>query len=155
MSRSKTLTAFLMTLMFSQMASAVIVEETFKSQSPEVTLEKNNSVASDRDELISRTGLLTLESQLPRLNAKDFVQDFNVFAKADISDNIVNYTGLENSGIANRADYHGWMVAELSVAAVDQEEVARVPEPSSLSLLLGPLLLLLWRMDVLPKFFRK
>ncbi|MET0355744.1 MAG: hypothetical protein ABW044_03145 [Cellvibrio sp.] len=166
MSRLNKLNTFLITLVFAHSASAVIVQDTFGIQTTkEISLEKNNENTGQANRVVAhykgdngtsfRTGYLALDTQLPVLNGLDLVQDFSVLPTPNVQDNVVSYIGLESSGIANRADYHGWTVANLSVVEVDADEAVTVPEPSSLLLFFAPVMLLLWRVGLSSKISRE
>jgi hypothetical protein len=168
MSRLKKLNVFFITIIFSHSATAVIVEgsvsgKSAASYSTNLTQEQAQTdgvnyiyqQATNYDSKGSsyNIGSLELASQTPALHTGDLVQNLSLLPSATVYDNVVSYAGLES--VASRADYHGWVAVNLTATKVDAEEAVTVPEPSSLLLLLGPLLFLLWRMDVFPKSFRK
>jgi hypothetical protein len=159
MSRLKKLTAVFITLIFSQAAAAVIVDG--PSVSKAIDLYSSTSTAEtlvgqyDVNSASYASAPLTIATQTLASPGSSLIPNLPVLPALDVYDNVVSYAGLESLGVASRADYHGWMAVNLSPTKADAEETVTVPEPSSLLLLVGPFLFLLWRMDVLPKFFRR
>lgn len=164
MSLPNKLSAFLITLIFSNCALAVIVEGGFSGQVTDEFVEEFDANASQSriaDNYENKNGIslnedfASYEPQIPNLNSLSADQSFSLLLGPNVYDNVVSYAGFENSGIASRADYHGWMAVNLSATKVDIEETVTVPEPSSLLLFFGPLLFIFWRASLLPKFTRK
>jgi len=165
MSLPTKLNAFLITLIFSNCASAVIVEDGFSSQVSDEFVAENSDINANQSRLndtyengngiLLHASFTSHESQALELNSLAADQNFSVLPKPNVYDNLVSYAGFENSGIASRADYHGWMTVNLAAAKVDVQEAVTVPEPSSPLLFLGPLVFILWRAGLLPKFIRK
>lgn len=102
----------------------------------------------DNDGQSKRQGSLTLESDIAFLNNLGLIQNR---ANGGDSDSIAGYIYFENSGTLNGVNYFGWVVGELSNFEIHVREPVAVPEPSSLLLFLGPVLLLLWRSGLLPR----
>ena len=168
MSRLKKLNAFFITLIFSHSATAVIVEGSVSGKSAElyssslaqeqVQTDGVNHIYQQATNYDSKNspyniGGLELASQRSALHSDGLAQNIILLPSSTVYDNVVSYAGLES--VASRADYHGWVAVNLNATKVDADEAVTVPEPSSLLLLFGPLLFLLWRMDVLPRTSRK
>jgi len=169
MSRLKKLNAFFIILLFSHSATAIIVEGSVSGKATESystsfvqeqaqTDVKNiyqEATTSDLKGTPNNIVSFELASQSPALHTHGLAQNLSLLPSSTVYDNVVSYAGLEVTGVASRADYHGWVAVNLNATKVDADEAVTVPEPSSLLLLLGPLLFLLWRMDVLPRTSRK
>ena len=170
MSRLKKLNAFFIILIFSHSATAIIVEGSvsgnatesystnFVQEQAQTDVLKNiYQQATTFDLKGSPNNILSFElaSQSPALHTGGLAQNLSLLPSSTVYDNVVSYAGLEVTGVASRADYHGWVAVNLNATKVDADEAVTVPEPSSLLLLFGPLLYLLWRMDVLPRTSRK
>ena len=168
MSRLKKLNAFFIILLFSHSATAVIVEGSVSVKSAELyssSLTKEQAQTDGVNHIYQQAtnydskgssyniGSLELASQTLALHAGGLAQNLTLLPSPTVYDNVVSYAGLES--VASRADYHGWVAVNLNATKVDADEAVTVPEPSSLLLLLGPLLFLLWRMDFFPRSFRK
>jgi len=95
-----------------------------------------------------RAGSFSLEPAATFLNGLDLIQN----ASADTNSyggNVVGYLSFETKGKLNGVDYFGWMVGE-----INQFEIhVQTPEPSSLLLFLGPLLLILSRAGLIANPF--
>ncbi|RYY75612.1 MAG: hypothetical protein EOO52_09510 [Gammaproteobacteria bacterium] len=170
MSRPNNFNALLITVLFSHTATAAIVEGSVSGKTAglySTHLTQEQTQAEDLKYLDSQTtnydlkdgsynpGNLELVTQKPVLHASSLSQNLSLIPSSTIYDNVVSYAGLEAVGVASRADYHGWVAVNLSAAKADTEETVTVPEPSSLLLLIGPFLFLLWRLDLLPRVFRR
>jgi|GEM_PF-2739495 len=168
MSRLKKLNAFFITLIFSHTATAVIVEGSVSGKAAELYslsltqdqvqtdgVNHTYQQAATYDAKGSSYNIVSLASQTPSLQTGGLAQNLSLLPSSNVHDNVVSYAGLESVGVASRADYHGWVAVNLNATKVDANEAVTVPEPSSLLLLLGPLLFLLWRMDVLSGISRK
>jgi len=170
MSRLKKLNAFFIILLFSHSATAIIVEgsvsgKATESYSTSVVQEQaqtdvlkniyQQATTSDLKGSPNNIVSFELASQSPALHTGGLAQNLSLLPSSTVYDNVVSYAGLEVTGVASRADYHGWVAVNLNATKVDADEAVTVPEPSSLLLLLGPLLFLLWRMDVLTGISRK
>ena len=150
MSRLKKLNTFLITLIFSHSASAVIVASSAENKVAELySLGLSGENSAEKSDLSGNS--LAIAPSLYDANA---IQDA-LLPLSDAHDNIVSYAGLETSGIANRVDYHGWMISELAPVEVQAEDIVTVPEPSPILLLIAPLLLLFSRTKSISRIFRK
>lgn len=150
MSRLKKLNAFLITLIFSHSALAVVIEGSITENAVERYPERLTGKVSSTD-IYTDAKNLDIASQLTALHSNSLTQNLHLLPSSDVYDNIVSYSGLEAIGVASRADYHGWMAVNLSATKVNSEETVTVPEPSPLLLLVGPLLLLVFRAGVFTK----
>ena len=162
MSRLKKLNAFFIILIFSHSATAVIVKGFVSGSAAELnstTLTKE-LVQNDSVKYSEHYGTYSLPNpelaiQTSATNNVDLAKDIPLLPSSSVYDNVVSYAGLEVTGVASRADYHGWVAVNLNSTKVDADEAVTVPEPSSLLILFGPLLFLLWRTDVLTGISRK
>ena len=159
MSRLNKLKTFLIISIFSHSATAVIVESSVVDKTTELysssfSSEDISLAKNDRQANSFAVADFAVTSQSPILYVTNSIQG-SLLPLSDARDNIVSYASLETSGIANRVDYHGWMVSEVGPVDVQAEDVVTVPEPSPILLLVVPLLLLLWREKLLPGIFRK
>ena len=91
-----------------------------------------------------RQGSFSLEPGGLFLNGLSLIQN-----ASDASWNVIGYTYFETRGTLNGLDYHGWMVGEINKFDIR----VQTPEPSSLLLLLGPLVLLLFRAGLITNPF--
>lgn len=167
MFKLKKLNAFFITLIFSgsifsSSVGAVVVGGSVSGAATEPHLISSVLVADKQqilndsvDAVAKKAANLEIASQQSTPHGLDVAQHSSLLPSASVYDNLVGYTGLENSGIANRAEYHGWMISELTAVDMKDDDVVTVPEPSPILLFLGPLLLLLWRLDLLPKALRR
>jgi hypothetical protein len=168
MSRLKKLNTFFITLLLSHSATAVIVQgsvsdnateshSTILTQAPAQLngVKHVDQQSTNYNATFSSDHRLALAFEAQTTPAGSLLQNLSMIPPSTVYDNVVSYAGLEAVGVASRADYHGWMAVNLGVIRVDAEEAVTVPEPSSLLLLIGPLLLLFWRIDTRSGIFRK
>ncbi|RYY02625.1 MAG: hypothetical protein EOO53_13690 [Gammaproteobacteria bacterium] len=97
-----------------------------------------------------RVGTITFQPQNSFLNNLSLIQNYSS-SSVPSDNNVLGYIYFQDSGTLNGIDYVGWMVGEVNHFDIHVKESTTVPEPSSLFLFLGPLLLILWRANVLPR----
>jgi hypothetical protein len=98
----------------------------------------------------SREGSFSLEPGGTFLNGLSLIQN----ASADINSggwDVVGYLYFESRGTLNGLDYHGWLVGEINKFDIR----VQTPEPASLLLLLGPLVLVFLRAGLITNPFSR